>query len=204
MIAPIKKTCHSDSNAIFIAMIPAIQRNARFFFLHLKPEAREEAIEGVLAYAFVAFTRLVESGKIDLVYPSVLARFGAAQIRSGRRVGTPENKRDLLSSHAQSKNGFVVDRLDRFDNQEDEWKQIAIEDRHSGPAEVAITRIDFAAWLTTLTSHQRKIAKTLAIGESTKGAAKKFRITPGRVSQTRHELQRAWEEFVSDRSMVAA
>ena len=204
MIAPIKKTCHSDSNAMFIAMMPAIERYARFFFLHLKPEAREEAIEGVLAYAFVAFTRLVESGKIDLVYPSVLARFGAAQIRSGRKVGTPENKRDLLSSHAQSKNGFVVDRLDRFDKQEDEWKEIAIEDRTSGPAEVAITRIDFTAGLTTLTSHQRKLAKVLAIGESTKDAARKFRITPGRVSQTRRELQRAWDDFVSDRSLVAA
>jgi len=191
MIAPIKKTYHSDSNATFITMLPAIYCYARYAFRHLRSEAKEEAVEEVIANAFVAFDRLVELNKIDLAYPSVLARYGASQIRTGRKVGTSQNNKDVLSARARLNNGHAVDRLD-------EWKEQLVEDRHSGPAEIAATRIDFADWLKTLSSRQRKIAKTLAVGEKTKAVARRFSITPGRVSQTRRELQRAWNEFVSD------
>ena len=203
MIAFAKKTHQSKSatsrNAKFIDMLPSISRYARFAFRSLKAEAQEEAVQEVIAKAFVAFVRLVELGKTDLAYPTVLARFGVAQFKSGRRVGMKLNCKDVLSAHAQMQNGITVDRLDRFDQEENEWREVIVEDRRAGPAETAAARIDIAAWLKTLTSNQRKIAKTLAVGETTKGAARKFRITPGRVSQTRRELKMAWDEFVSER-----
>lgn len=205
MIAFTKKIRQSNSatarNAKFIDMLPSISRYARFAFRSLKAEAQEETVQAVIANAFVAFARLDELEKIGLAFSSVLARFGVAQVRSGRKVGASQNNRDVLSAHAKMKNGHSVDRLDRFDQQEDEWKEIVVEDRHAGPAEVAATRIDFAAWLKTLSSRQRKIAKTLAVGEKTRAVARKFRITPGRVSQMRQELKRAWEEFDSELSL---
>jgi len=68
-------------------MLPAIQRHARISFRHLDAEAREELIQEVIANSLVAFLRLFSLGKTELAYPSVLARYGAAQARDGRRVG---------------------------------------------------------------------------------------------------------------------
>ena len=63
--------------------------------------------------------------------------------------------------------------------------RLLVEDRKAGPAETAAARMDLAAWFGTLTKRNRKIAKALALGEPTAAAAKKFGISPGRISQLR-------------------
>lgn len=55
--------------------------------------------------------------------------------------------------------------------------------------------VDFTAWLQTLPRRFRQIAKTLAVGETTSNVARKFRMSPGRVSQVRRELKQSWEAF---------
>jgi len=42
----------------------------------------------------------------------------------------------------------------------------------------------------------------LATGETTNAAAKKFRISAGRISQLRRELEESWKKFQGD--LVAA
>lgn len=88
-----------------------------------------------------------------------------------------------------------MERLDRFDKEEGGWQEILIEDKKHGPAEIAATRLDFAAWLRTLPGRVRHIAKTLAVGETTSNVARKFRVSPGRISQVRRELKDSWEAF---------
>ena len=41
----------------------------------------------------------------------------------------------------------------------------------------------------------RRIAEALALGHTTADVAKRFRVTPGRVSQLRRELQNSWQTF---------
>jgi hypothetical protein len=65
----------------------------------------------------------------------------------------------------------------------------------AGPAEIAICRIDFANWLRLLPVRRRKVALTLARGESTSEAAKKFGVTAARISQLRLGLKESWERF---------
>ena len=77
-----------------------------------------------------------------------------------------------------------------------------MEDRSAGPAEVAATRIDFGDWLGTLSGKQRRIANTLATGESTGGAARKHRVSPARISQFRRELMEAWLSFQGELSVA--
>ena len=77
-----------------------------------------------------------------------------------------------------------------------------VEDRHAGPADTAAARIDIGEWFNRLPRHKRKIAKTLATGETTKTTAKKFNVSPGRISQTRRELQTAWRDFQGDAELV--
>jgi hypothetical protein len=81
-----------------------------------------------------------------------------------------------------------VDRLDHFDDEESTWEEVLVEDRRAGPAEIAVCRINFANWLRLLSRRQRKIAMTLAGGETTIEAAKKFGVMAGRISQLRQWL----------------
>ena len=188
----------------FLAMMPAIETHAKRAFRHLDREAREEAVHEVVCNACAAFIRLVELGKADLAFPTVLARFGIAQTKAGRKVGSHLNCRDVLSEYCQQRKNLAVARLDKFDTEENAWHEIVVEDRRAGPAEIAITRIDFAAWLRALPRRMRRIAAFLARGETTAAAAKKFRVSSGRVSQIRKELHQAWCQFRGDEAAPVA
>jgi hypothetical protein len=152
-------------------------------------------VEEVVVSSLAAYARLVERGKEELAFPSALARFAVAQVRQGRQVGARLNVRDVTSRYAQQKKGFHVERLDQFDVTSDEWKEVLIEDRRATPAEVAASRIDFAAWLGTMTALRRKIALCLATGENTLDTARRFALSPGRISQLRREFRASWQAF---------
>ena len=67
--------------------------------------------------------------------------------------------------------------------------------RTAGPAETAAARIDWANWLRSLSRRQRAIAGTLANGETTGVAARKFRISAARISHVRSWFKENWEQF---------
>jgi hypothetical protein len=103
---------------VFLAMLPQIVAHARIAFRYLKPEARAEAVQEVVHNALKAFVRLVQLQKTELAYPTVLARFGVAQTRDGRKVGNRLNVHDVLSPYCQQRKKVFVERLDRFDEEE--------------------------------------------------------------------------------------
>ncbi len=142
-----------------------------------------------------AFVRLFESGKADLAYPTPLALYGIRQFRAGRRVGTKSNVNDITSPRAKAVKNIRVGRFDHFDDDEQALKEVLIEDHTAGPAETACCRIDFAEWLRSLSRRYRRIATTLATGETTTAAARTFGVSPGRISQVRRELFAAWNRF---------
>jgi hypothetical protein len=199
MIAAIKlqesKSSSPAWHAQFLAMVPAIRRQAQIAFRKARPELRYDLIQEVIANCCAAYARLVEQGKTDQAFPTVLARFAVAQVRTGRRVGNRLRIRDVLSGYAQHHKAFQVERLDQFDEEENCWQEIVVEDRRATPAEVAACRIDFAHWLQLLPSRRRRIALTLAAGETTGFVAKKFGISPARISQLRKWLKSNWERF---------
>ena len=199
MIAAIRnqesRTETPANNSAFVAMLPAIRRTAQITFRKIRPELRDELIEEVVANCYVAYARLIERGQADRALPSPLARFAIAQVRAGRRVGNRLRISDALSSYAQYRKQFFVEPLDQYDEEEECWQQVLIEDKRATPAEVAACRIDFAEWLRRLTARLRKIALALASGETTKGAAKMFDLSPARISQLRDWLKKSWEAF---------
>ena len=79
-----------------------------------------------------------------------------------------------------------------------------MEDRQASPAEVAMTRIDFRDWLQRLSHQKRRIAELLASGETTQSVARQFKLSAGRISQLRRELQTSWEELQEQTVPVAA
>jgi hypothetical protein len=178
----------------FLALLPTIYDQLRFAFRGMASERREDAVAECLASAAVAYARLHQRGKAELAYATPLAQFAARQFRAGRRIGGQLNCNDVLSKHAQRHHGFGVERLDRREPN-GQWKEILVEDRTCTPADLTAIRIDFADWLTQLTGRSRKIATTLAMGETTKEAANRFELTMGRISQLRGELKRNWSKF---------
>jgi DNA-binding NarL/FixJ family response regulator len=62
------------------------------------------------------------------------------------------------------------------------------------PDQVAF-RIDFPAWLKTLSRREREIAKALAKGHRTLDVARRFGLSMARISQLRREFFDSWQRF---------
>jgi len=182
----------------FLALLPTILKHAKCAFAYLKPEARSEAVQEVVANACQAYARLVELGKTDIAYPIALARYGVRQTRDHRKVGGHLNVRDVLSRYCQTRKGVVVQRLDKFDKTEEVWQEALVEDKTAGHADTACIRLDFSSWLASLKRRDRRIAESLAEGNRTADVARKFKISSGRISQLRREPPKSSRRFVGD------
>ena len=179
----------------FLDLLPSIQRFARNSFSNLDPEAREEAVQEVVANSFATYRRLIERGKTEVIAPKPLARFAIAQTRDGRQVGSRLNCHDVSSRYCRNRRGISVQHLQQIDSASGSWKEILVEDRSSTPANIVAIRLDFQSWLETLSQGHRQIAEKLSTGETTLAVAKLFKVTSGRVSQLRSHLKAAWEAF---------
>ena len=196
MIAITKHSVSSESSREdFLVMLPSIRRHAQRAFREYDPVERDELVAEVVADAFVAYRRLRELGKQELAYATPLAKYAVRHVRSGRRVGTPVNKRDVLSP---ANRRVTVEPLQYFDQDNGEWKEVLVEVRHAGPAETAAARLDIAKWFRKLPAAKRRIARVLATGETTKATANKCGLWEGRVSQLRRELQASWRALHGD------
>ena len=138
---------------------------------------------------------LCSKAKQAVAFPTPLAQFAIRQVRAGRRVGSRLNSLDILSGNARRTRGLIVESLDQRDPQSGTLNHLLIEDRHAGPAETAAARMDVRAWLGTLSRQQRRIAKALALGETTNVVARKFGVSPARISQLRSWFRQHWERF---------
>jgi hypothetical protein len=206
MITIAKQLPHDNKvqeNDRFLEMLPKIRRRARLAFRWLRPDRQDELVQEAVANAYCTFVALVRRGKADVAYATPLANFAIRQVIAGRQVGTKPKLRDVLSRQAHSADGIIVERLDTFDEEQGEWRAALVEDRHATPADIAAARIDVAAWLRSLSQRNRRIAKTLAMGETTSGAAQRFNVTSARISQLREELKASWERFHEQRQQPA-
>ena len=188
--------------AKFLVLLPLIQRLARRAFRRYGVEERQELIAEVVANCWAAFVRLMDRDCEERVFATPLARYAIRQVRDGRRIGTTRNVNDLSSSYAQQQRDFRLERLDRYSPSQHRWKEILVEDRHAGPAATAAARIDIAAWLRSLPVRPRRVAETLANGETTGRVARRVRLSAGRISQIRRELRRGWDDFQGDAAAV--
>ena len=206
MVAPVNRRPQKSTPAwhkSFLRMLPKIVSYARTAFQHRDPEARQDLVQEVVANACVAFKALWDRGKQSLAFPTILASCGIRQVRDHRKVGGKLNIKDVLSPYCQKRKGVTVERLDKYDDEEQCWLEILVPDNTCTPAELAASRIDFPAWLKTLNPRDRKVAKFLSLGNRTQDAARKFDVSQGRVSQLRKELQESWREFTGEEPLAA-
>ena len=179
----------------FLIMLPVIRRQAYIAFRGQRPEAKEELVAEVIANAYCAFIGLARRNKLAVAFPTPLSQYAIRQVLAGRRVGSQLNKHDLLTPYARKIQGFNIERADHPSAHSGALHELLVEDRRAGPAEIAVARIDVAAWLNSLSKRQRRIAKSLATGSSTSEVAQRFGLSPARISQLRSWFRLHWENF---------
>jgi len=192
---PRRKTSSRRWNDKFLQLLPAIREQAEYAFRRVPVDAREELVQETIATAYNLFVSLCRRGKTALVYATPLAKFAIRHVREGRRIGSRCNSRDITSPCSCAAKRITIERLDRFNRRRGQWREVLVENRTAGPAETATARIDWSDWLRSLSRRQRAIACTLAGGETTGVAARKFKISQARISQLRTWFRDNWNQF---------
>jgi hypothetical protein len=203
-VADQSATTTGNWQAGFQQVLPVVQSQAAFAFRQLPAEARDEAIQEVVCLACQAFARLFQLGRAETVTASSLARFAILRCRGGREVAQRRNGRDVLSPYARRHQSVRVESLCVRSSETGDWCEMLIEDATVTPADLAASRIDYPAFLSTLDARRRQIAETLATGETTQRVAQMFGISPTRICQFRNEFRQAWQRFVGEASPAAA
>jgi hypothetical protein len=174
----------------FESRLPAINRTLNYEFRWLRPWEHEVKTADALGLDWMYFVRLDRQGKNPLSFITRLADFAARHALAGRSVVS--SRRVTRTDRSRSP---VDETKIRKASQRPESLLAMVEDRRPSPSDMAALRIDFTDWLSRLSGRQRSIALELASGTPTQQAAKRFHVTPGRISQYRVELRRSWEAF---------
>lgn len=136
----------------------------------------------------------------------------AAAVKSGRRVCGQEKSKDVLSPFAQQKHGFAVEYLPSSTVHPHEQIYSTVGGQHlmdayeerlhdntvTPPDEAAAFRIDWPAWLLTRTERDHEIIEQMGRNERTQNLARKFGISPSRISQLRRAFHDDWLTFTDD------
>jgi DNA-directed RNA polymerase specialized sigma24 family protein len=191
--------------AAFLAHLPRFLAHARFAFRRVGcPEARADRVAETVALAWRHFAALARRGKKPERFVTTLALRCTQAVRAGRRLIGCEAGKDVLSPVAHVRHGFSVVRLPDRDRAlechplPDELAEALADNTRSAVPEQAAFRVDFPRWRASLRRRDRKVLDALAGGERTADAARRFGISPGRVSQLRREFERGWAEFQSN------
>src|SRR5262249_3195222 len=200
----------------FLVIIPRIETHARIWCRPLAcPGLKEDFGCGAVALAWRSFVRLAERGKDATQFPSALATGVVRAVRSGRRLCGQERSRDAMSAAAQRRHGFRVEELlppwvayERLKSEplgqrlHDAFEERLRDNTQTPVIDQVVFRIDFPAWLATLSARTRGVVDHLMAGEGTGDVARKFGLSPGRVSQLRRQFEGGWAVFCYDPTLA--
>lgn len=186
-------TWHRD----LIDFVALIRARAGEAYRHLRGAEYDDAIADVTADVAVALSQLSQRRETHRGLIPPLIKFALRKRRAGRRVGTPTNCQDLQSPARRDSQQLIS--LDESCNHSGlTWQDSLPDSTQADPADIAGARIDVAEWLSQLPNRLREIAEALAAGETPGDLAHQFGVSPGRVSQFRHELRVSWAAFADD------
>jgi hypothetical protein len=179
----------------FLMIVTVVETHAKIRFRGLNRTAREEAVAEAVAAACVNYRHLARQGKLNKAFTSTMASFATRTVAQDRHVGGKQNAKDVLSPLAQRRHNFGIQGLPATDYFNADWRDIAVEDKKAGPAEIAALRIDFQDWLKTFGRRDRQIINLLAAGHRTSAVARRFGLSAPRVSQMRRQFEQSWNRF---------
>ena len=198
MIAVNNECLETTWLANFVAMLPEIEQKLCLAFCRLDSEACEEAMEEAVVHSLLAYVRLVEQGRAAVATASSLAWYSSRQVKRGRPAAGRMNGKEPLSRYGQISNDIEIER------QPGNWIEAMVEDKRAAVADQVAAKMDVGAWFATLTKRMKEIARDLAFGCSTSEVAKKYGVTPGRISQLRRVLEESWAAFQQEPVVTVA
>jgi hypothetical protein len=188
--------------ATFLKHLPRFEAHARFAFRRVGcPHARADRVAETIGLAWRHFAALSKRGKKPEEFVTTLALRCSQAVKAGRRLVGCETGQDVLSPVAQVRHGMRVTRLPDRDRELEchplpgALAEALTDNTRSAVPEQAAFRLDFPRWRASLRRRDRKILDTLAGGERTADAARRFKISPGRISQLRREFEEGWWAF---------
>lgn len=182
-------------------LLPVLVRHARIYFR--KDRDHDERIAETVALAWKWYVRLLQRRKDPCQWPSAFAGYATRAVRSGRRACGHERVKDVMSPNAQQRHRFYCGKLPDFSTLNTNPLAEALTDNCRSPVPDQVQfRVDFPDWTRTRTERDRRLIGDMATGERTKHLARKYRLSPARVSQLRREYHGDWELFCEPPHLV--
>jgi hypothetical protein len=216
MIESTHKDHSADSldplHARFLTILPKIELHGNIYFRHKSHDQKADAIQEMRALAWRWFLALHQQGKDPAHFMMAFTTFLARSVNSGRRLVGMMKSKDVMNPHAQRCYGFKVETLpsvmrtyhdNLYASPKGQELQDAFEERLSDntitpvPDQVQF-RLDFPAFLQTLTPRERRMITAMIRNERTSDISKEFDVSPSRISQMRREFQSDWQRFIGE------
>lgn len=191
----------ANLHAGFLLLLPRLEAHARAYFRHVRcPQKKDDLAAEAVAIAWSWYRRLVRRGKDPHAFAATFIHRALCQARSHRRLCGQQKAKDVLSPLAQSRHAFHTQPLPEYDTAGPGKLVLAAlaDNTTTPPDEQAAFRIDFSAWLASLTARRRRVALDLLSGERPGDVAVKRSLSPGRVSQLRRELLHDWRQYCGE------
>jgi hypothetical protein len=199
-------------HARFLLILPRVELHGRIYFRHLRHHKKADAIQEMRGLAWKWYLRLVERGKDPCDFLAAFVTLLARAVNSGRRLAGMAKSKDALNPHTQRRHGFTVEPLptstlishERLYSEVNGQRQLdAYEERLrdntiTPVVDQVVFRIDWPAFLRTLTARERRMIKAMAQNERTNHLSKQFEVCPARISQMRREFHDGWQRFCGD------
>jgi hypothetical protein len=202
-----------ELHAAFLLILPSVELHGRIYFRHVRcPHKKADAIQEMRALAWKWFLRLHQRGRDPADFLTGFVTLLARAVNSGRRLAGMARAKDVLNAATQRRNGFHVERLPSSTQASHErlYAEVHGQELHDAFEEClrdntitpvidqVIFRIDWPAWLRTLTGRQRRLIRAMAQNERTLDLSKEFEVSPARISQLRREFHGGWQRFCGE------
>ena len=200
--SPKRKTASRRRNDKFLEHAARESANRpNFAFRRIPVEAREELIQEVIAQAYALFVRLCQRARR---LSSMPRHSPNSRLRRSERAGASARGATAgTSCHLVPRDEGIQDRAPRPIQSAD--RTVARGSgrgphRRPGGNRRGANRLGRLA--RSLSQRQRTIASVLATGETTGVAARRFRLSPARISQMRVWFRENWQRFHGDTPSV--
>jgi hypothetical protein len=201
-----------ELHARFLDLLPRIELHGHIYFRHLRSHRRADAVQEMVALAWLWYVRLINRGRDPRDFVATFVTLLARSVNSGRRLAGMTKAKDVMNPAAQKRHGFRVEPLPsttrtfhdhlyaspRGQKLHDAFEERLIDNTVTPVVDQVQFRLDFPAWLETLTPRERRMIRAMIRNERTRELGKEFEVSPSRISQMRREFHDGWTRFIEE------
>jgi hypothetical protein len=201
-----------ELQARFLDLLPRIELHGHIYFRHLKSHRKADAIQEMRALAWLWYVRLINRGRDPQDFVATFVTLLARAVNSGRRLAGMAKAKDVMNPAAQKRHGFRVEALPgstrtfhdhlyaspKGQELHDAFEERLCDNTVTPVVDQVCFRLDFPAWLETLTPRERRMIRAMIRNERTLDLGKEFEVSPSRISQMRREFQIGWTRFIEE------